>query len=245
MKKRSPRPLSRISLVSALREVVPEGELPKLEQLLRLERRLCKDGRKSSPKRRMVSALIKFMDAIPKNPIAGACWIWPKASKAIYPRITFPGEHVAVHRLSHFIYKGDPYPLLVCHKCDTPYCFNPDHLFLGTSADNIRDRDAKGRTSTGERHYYANLTEAQVIEILSENKTWEWGLMNRLASRYNVSRGTMQGILYGRTWKHLHARGYVPCIQAAPQFMHSSGKTYEYRPRKCHKQRMAAQEEKK
>jgi hypothetical protein len=54
---------------------------------------------------------------------------------------------VLAHRLSYIIHKGDiPQNMCVLHICDTPLCVNPDHLFLGTQQDNIKDRDMKNHT---------------------------------------------------------------------------------------------------
>ena len=51
----------------------------------------------------------------------------------------------SVHRESYRVSRGDPTGKFVCHKCDTPACVNPDHLFLGTAKDNAGDKIAKGR----------------------------------------------------------------------------------------------------
>lgn len=56
--------------------------------------------------------------------------------------------------MSYLAYRGPiPDGYFVCHKCDTPACVNPDHLFVGTNADNVADRDKKGRVAKGPAHY--------------------------------------------------------------------------------------------
>jgi hypothetical protein len=77
----------------------------------------------------------------------GECWEW---QGALYPAgygiIGLDGGSHATHRLSWEIVNGPiPDGLFVCHKCDNRKCVRPDHLFLGTQKDNMRDMIAKGR----------------------------------------------------------------------------------------------------
>ncbi len=77
-----------------------------------------------------------------------SCWLWTGAtSSANYGQIRFAKDKcVLTHRLAWEVTKGAiPDGLYVLHRCDNPPCCNPDHLFLGTAADNTADMMAKGR----------------------------------------------------------------------------------------------------
>jgi len=71
------------------------------------------------------------------------CWLWEGApNKDGYGRV----RSVLAHRLFYERFVGSiPSGHVVCHKCDTPPCVNPDHLFVGLQRDNVRDMDSKGR----------------------------------------------------------------------------------------------------
>lgn len=77
------------------------------------------------------------------------CWIWEGSKDGGgYGMISTVRGHAPAkaHRISWEMRNG-PIPewMVVCHKCDTPACVNPEHLFLGTQKDNVRDCVAKGR----------------------------------------------------------------------------------------------------
>lgn len=76
------------------------------------------------------------------------CLLWTgNAGQDGYGRVAKGlGGHVLVHRIAYQVAFGPfDHSLKVCHRCDTPSCVNPDHLYLGTQTDNMRDMFAKGR----------------------------------------------------------------------------------------------------
>lgn len=98
-----------------------------------------------------LSLLKRFEEKYCPEPNTG-CWLWTAAlNNKGYGKIgayRSKGRYdwMLAHRASWFLFKGQlSDEMCVLHKCDTPACVNPDHLFLGTKGDNIRDAVHKGR----------------------------------------------------------------------------------------------------
>jgi len=131
------------------------------------------------------------------------CIIHPNAPTAGgYRRVRVGGRRTAAHRLAyceaHSLSLDEIDGFVVRHRCDNPGCVNPDHLELGTQADNVRDRDERGRTSRGASHYSAKLTEVDVLAIRSDS--CPYSLENQ--KKYGISDSAIWRIVSRRTWKN-------------------------------------------
>lgn len=95
------------------------------------------------------SPMQRFMASYEVNHKTG-CWMWTGGVESKgYGRIHINGKRVKGHQAAWILFRGPiPEGMCICHKCDTPGCVNPDHLFLGTMADNMRDKVKKGRQSS-------------------------------------------------------------------------------------------------
>jgi len=106
---------------------------------------------------------------------------------------------IAVHRWVWEQINGPiPEGKQIMHICDNRLCYRYDHLELGTAAENIADKVAKGRQARGIKHWAAKLTDDQVREIYAST---EPGV--ELASMYDVSEMSISSIRTGRTWTHI------------------------------------------
>lgn len=134
------------------------------------------------------------------------CWEYTRArDKWGYGDVNFQGKHVQAHRLAWRLLRSEPGELDVLHKCNNPPCCNPDHLYLGTDADNRKDQIAARTTTWGERNPKAKLTNQQVVEIRAAYKKYGPRKSNapELAEKYGVSRNIINCIGRRDTWKYL------------------------------------------
>ena len=140
-----------------------------------------------------------FAENYMADPNSG-CWLWTGyLDKAGYGVASKRSRPIRCHRLSWELHRGEiPKGLNVLHKCDVRSCCNPDHLFLGTTADNIADKVAKGRQARGEKTNTAKLTADQVTAIRSAT-----GTQRKLATQYGVTQGLISHIITRRAWGHI------------------------------------------
>lgn len=135
---------------------------------------------------------------------SGSCWLWIRATNAKGYGICAEG---LVHRASYKMYNGPvPEGKYVLHKCDVRNCCNPDHLYVGTQKDNVRDMYERNRSNTkgqppGEKHSLAKLKDVQAIELLAKSKAGE--SIKDLAQQYGIGSTQVRRIVSGLRWKHL------------------------------------------
>lgn len=104
-----------------------------------------------------------------------------------------------VHRVAWEIVNGAiPRGLFVCHRCDNPSCFNVNHLFLGSPADNMSDKTKKGRTPAGEEHKNSKHTSQDVHEM---RVAFLMGCTQKaIGSVFGIRQGKVHGIISGKAW---------------------------------------------
>lgn len=154
--------------------------------------------------------LQRFWSKVNKDPgqgPQGECWTWQANHSKGYGTFRVNDKIVKAHRVAYYLFHGtDPAPLDVLHRCDNPPCVRPEHLFRGTNADNVADRQAKGRKihtepwQVGGQNNYAKLNDAKVLAIRSSSAS-----SREIALLYGISIGHVCGLRQknSKYWKHL------------------------------------------
>lgn len=140
-----------------------------------------------------------------KNP--NQCWEWTalKDNKG-YGLLRVKDKNIYAHRISAYLANMPIENKFVCHHCDNPSCVNPNHLFVGTLQDNVKDMIIKNRQAYNESHGMTNLTLEDVLFIKNSYipgyKNKFKGNCLELAKKYNVTDQTIRNIVKGKTWKY-------------------------------------------
>lgn len=132
----------------------------------------------------------------------GDCWEWLGKIEVGggYGVFCVKLDTFKAHRVSLFLHtKLDPKEMFVCHKCDNRSCVNPNHLFLGTNADNMKDALLKGRMFLGEKNHQSKLTMKDVIKI---RKLYKDGNMSQseISKMFPVSSKAINLIVNNKRW---------------------------------------------
>lgn len=156
----------------------------------------------------MQSISERFWSKVDKSGGQDACWPWmafcqPKGyGRFGIQRSDGSWGRIQAHRLSYELtYGAIPDDLHVLHHCDNPPCCNPTHLFLGTNADNVADRVAKGREagiSRGEENGRAKLT-ADLVRLIRAAT----GSQRAISKRFGISKAHVERVRNGKSWAHV------------------------------------------
>ena len=132
------------------------------------------------------------------------CWLWLHTIGGTgYGMLSVHRKMMRAHRASWIAHNGQiPDGMVVCHKCDTRSCVNPDHLFVGTTADNVADKIRKGRAFDPKpgltKRAYVKLTEQFVREIRASHLP-----AKELARVYGILPRTIRRVRSGERWGHV------------------------------------------
>lgn len=156
---------------------------------------------------------------IQKNSRPGdsGCWLWTRHTMhGGHGRARWESKMQLAHRLAYRAWIQDPRDFLVCHRCDVASCVNPSHLFLGTHRDNMRDRNAKGRTARGERAW-RSLPKSLVDRIRELSSL---GVsQSEIARSVGVVSSTVSRILNGKRWSTAPSTDKSPGIHLKTHYL--------------------------
>lgn len=140
------------------------------------------------------------------------CWNWTASLSNGYGQFSKGNKQITLsHRFSYEIHIGKiPDGMFICHKCDNPRCVRPDHLFLGTSSDNMKDMASKGRgvfqkhpekLKRGSEQHLAKLTNFKVFKL--RRLKLAGVSFRRISMWIDLDRSTITDAIKGRTWAHV------------------------------------------
>lgn len=145
----------------------------------------------------------RFWSKVKKAEGSG-CWEWQAGKTNGYGEFKVRGRDHSAHRFAYQItYGAIPDGFCVCHHCDNPLCVRPDHLFLGTIADNNHDASKKGRNlGCGPARGHGSKTKLtrQAVKEIRDIYSTKHISQRALAKRYGVRQSTIWAILHCRTW---------------------------------------------
>ena len=151
-------------------------------------------------KNRIESGPARFERKIKKT---NSCWIWAGTVNNVwgYGQFVCGKKQWRAHRYSWHLNRGPiPDGMEVCHSCDVRLCVNPDHLWLGTQLDNMRDMAKKGRSLNGQRNPMSKVSDSDVVEIRRLSAT---GVRQQdLADRFGLCQPHISGIINNKRRKH-------------------------------------------
>lgn len=153
--------------------------------------------------RKRISLHDRFFEKVEPVTESG-CWIWVGSrNRCGYGQFMLRGRPHLAHRVSWELKCGKCPDGAVLHKCDTPSCVNPSHLFIGSQADNVADMMAKGRNVVGirhsaDRHGRARISNETAIQIFNAQ-----GRHAEIASHFGVCNATVSHIKTGRQWSSI------------------------------------------
>lgn len=153
----------------------------------------------------------------------GGCWLWSGTllKNTGYGQMQIGGVAISAHRLSYKLFRAQiPHGTLVCHKCDIRACVNPEHLFLGTHAENMADMLRKGRAARvrGDDSVHAKITAAEVPKILARLLIGH--TCSEVAADYGVTDCAINAIRRGKSWNHITG---LPKVRRFDEFDSSQG----------------------
>ena len=135
------------------------------------------------------------------------CWIWLQyCLPQGHGRVFFRGRLWSTHRAAWEAFKGPiPQGAHVLHKCDVPCCVNPDHLYIGDHAQNMRDVKERGRSVgklAGTKNPHSTLDDTKVREIRSRYQSGRF-TQKQLSQEYGVAQTAISTIVRRQSWKHI------------------------------------------
>lgn len=132
------------------------------------------------------------------------CMLWPHCVGADgYGQVRVADGMDKCHRVAYRGLVGEiPNGLFVCHKCDDPRCCRPEHLFLGTHVDNMRDMVRKGRSCVGEKYSRAKLDNA-AVRAIREMYAGTDKTIATIALMFGVSQSHACKVINHTSWAHV------------------------------------------